>query len=112
MAARSFADRDNPGACPGMGWEVLTRAGRTGIRGERGAQGPARLEGHQGDKGNDAAEIVSWCVDDTAYRVIGFRSDGKPVKELNLRPMFERFLAEAGVALVEQVKAELRQNPW
>jgi len=74
--------------------------------------GSARLEGHQGDKGNDAAEIVSWCVDDAAYRVIGFRSDGKPVKELNLRPMFERFLAEAGVALVEQVKAELRQNPW
>ena len=66
----------------------------------------------KGDKGDDAAEIVSWSVDEAAYRVIGFRSDGKPVKELNLRPMFERFLAEAGVALVEQVKQELTGKPW
>src|SRR5262249_42311042 len=33
------ARRDNPGVCPGDGWQSLSRSGHRGPAGERGAQG-------------------------------------------------------------------------
>jgi hypothetical protein len=35
-----IAKRDDPGPCPGEGWQLLASAGRTGGRGEKGAQAP------------------------------------------------------------------------
>src|SRR5262249_25673219 len=34
-----LAKRDNPGACPGDGWQSLTMPGKRGERGERGERG-------------------------------------------------------------------------
>ena len=39
LNANSFiARRDNPGPCPGDGWQVMTQ-GKRGVAGERGARG-------------------------------------------------------------------------
>ena len=48
LNANSFiARRDNPGPCPGDGWQVMTQ-GKRGVAGERGAQGE---RGPKGDPG-------------------------------------------------------------
>jgi len=37
------AKRDNPGVCPGDGWQLLAAHGSRGVRGERGPAGPAGI---------------------------------------------------------------------
>jgi hypothetical protein len=44
--ASFIARRDNPGTCPGDGWQLLSRQGRIGHRGETGERGP---RGEKGD---------------------------------------------------------------
>jgi hypothetical protein len=42
LGAASFAARvDNPGPCPGDGWQLIAGQGRRGAPGERGPRGPA-----------------------------------------------------------------------
>ena len=91
-----IARSDNPGI-PGHddGWQVLSRRGQRGRRGES-VRGPQGEMGAKGDKGDDALEIVSWSYDAPGYRAIPFMSNGKPGKELDLRPFFEIFLEEVG----------------
>jgi hypothetical protein len=38
--AAFIAKRDNPGICPGDGWQLMSRQGRQGRKGEDGARGP------------------------------------------------------------------------
>jgi hypothetical protein len=90
-----IARSDNPGLCPGEGWEPLSKRGAKGRRGEA-IRGPQGEKGAKGEKGDDALEIVSWSYDAPGYRAIPFMSNGKPGKELDLRPFFERFLEEVG----------------
>jgi hypothetical protein len=41
-----IARKDDPGECPGSGWQLHASAGRSGGRGERGEQGPRGMQGY------------------------------------------------------------------
>jgi hypothetical protein len=90
--AAFIAHRDNPGICPGSGWQLLSRQGRPGRRGENGERGP---RGEKGEKGETGATVVSWQPDPESYRVSPLMSDGKVGPMLELRLLFERYHEEA-----------------
>jgi len=89
--ASYVARRDNPGVCPGDGWQSLSRSGRRGPAGETGPRGK---KGEKGEKG-DAPEIVGWHLERETYRAFPVLADGKMGPELNLRPLFEQFFLES-----------------
>jgi hypothetical protein len=93
--ASYIARRDNPGLCPGGGWQILSRSGRRGPAGERGERG---RKGEKGEKG-DAPEIVSWHLERKTYRAFPVLADGRMGPELNLRPLFEQFVEETSHAV-------------
>jgi hypothetical protein len=93
--AAFVAQRDNPGICPGDGWQLISRQGRSGGRGERGEPGPRGLKG---DKGDAAPAIVSWQIASNDYVIVPFFSDGTAGPKLDLRPLFERYLIETSSA--------------
>jgi hypothetical protein len=35
-----IARRDDPGSCPGDGWQLIASAGKPGLKGKRGEPGP------------------------------------------------------------------------
>jgi hypothetical protein len=88
----SFISRcDNPGICPGDGWQMISRQGRPGRKGETGARGP---RGEKGDPG-PVAVVPTFLGSriDEHYNLVRILSDG--TKEIMpLRPAFERFYAE------------------
>jgi hypothetical protein len=87
----SFIARvDNPGICPGDGWQAITLPGKRGQQGERGPRG------ERGPPGPPAPCILSWEIDREAYSVIPIMSDGTKGPRLELRPLFEQFDAETG----------------
>jgi hypothetical protein len=47
-----IARQDNPGDCPGPGWQLLTSPGERGERGAIGPQGEPGLQGERGEKGD------------------------------------------------------------
>jgi hypothetical protein len=73
------------------GWQLLSRQGGPGYRGETGERG---VRGEKGDRGEPGATVVSWQLDRERYRVSPLMSDGKVGPMLEFRPMFEQFLAE------------------
>jgi hypothetical protein len=89
-----IAKHDDPGPCPGEGWQLLASAGRTGGRGEKGEQG---LPGRSitGPKGEAGASIVGWTIDAASYSAIPLMSDGKQGPALELRALFKQFLSDA-----------------
>jgi hypothetical protein len=93
--AAYVAKSDDPGLCPGEGWERLSKRGQRGRRGEA-VRGPQGEKGAKGDKGDDALEIVNWHIDSVNYRVVRFTNSGQAGKPLELRALFERFLEEVG----------------
>ena len=90
--AALIARRDNPGSCPGDGWQLLSRQGRPGRPGERGERGP---RGERGEKGESGATVIWWQLDPERYRISPLMSDGKVGPMLELRPLFERYHEEA-----------------
>ena len=62
-------------------------------RGPQGDRGPA---GIAGPPGKDAATIVGWAMDRSAYTVTPVMSDGSSGSPLNLRGLFEQFVHETG----------------
>jgi hypothetical protein len=120
--ASFVARRDDPGLCPGDGWQLLASRGKAGDkgqpgprgekgelgprgekgelgpigkRGERGEPGPP---GRRGDRGEASPTIISWAVDPVHYRAVPTMSNGKPGAPLDLRPLFEAYHQEAGSA--------------
>jgi hypothetical protein len=91
-----IARKDDPGPCPGDGWQILASRGEVG---DRGRPGPTGKRGERGEKGEAAPMIISWVLDRTHYRAVATLSNGKPGPVLDLRPLFEAFLVEAGHAL-------------
>jgi hypothetical protein len=87
--AAFIAKCDNPGICPGDGWQLMSRQGRQGRKGEDGARGP---RGEKGEKGEPGTTIHSWQLDRQRYRISPLMSDGTVGPMMELRPMFERFL--------------------
>ena len=76
--ASFIARHDNPGLCPGDGWQLLARQGTRGIAGPRGIAG------------KDAPTIASWVVDRERFIVTPIMSDGKQGPPLELRALFEQ----------------------
>jgi hypothetical protein len=66
------ARHDNPGPCPGSGWQA----------------GPA------GTRGKPGAKIKSWKLDVPNYTATPVMSDGSEAPSIDLRPFFQRFLEE------------------
>jgi hypothetical protein len=77
-----IARKDDPGPCPGGGWQLIARQGQRGIAGEKG------------ERGKDAMHIVKWQVDTTRYIATPIMDGGGRGPELELRPLFAAFLAE------------------
>ena len=93
LGGSSFVARaDNPGACPGAGWQLIASAGRPGkpgLKGERGDAGP------QGQRGEAAPAILQWTIDRKRFRATPVMSDGSEAPALELRGLFEQFQTEA-----------------
>lgn len=90
-----IARRDDPGLCPGDGWQMLAPRGKAGDRGPPGSRG---TKGERGARGEATPTVVSWQIDRVHYRAIPTMSDGKPGAPLDLRPLFEAYHVEAGSA--------------
>jgi len=71
-----IARKNDPGPCPGDGWQLLARQGARGIAGPPGERGPS------------GRSIVSWKVDRQHFLVIPIMSDGKEGPVLELRALF------------------------
>ena len=91
LNANSFiARRDNPGPCPGDGWQVMTQ-GKRGVAGERGAQGE---RGPKGDPAPGVTSIKGWKLDRARYVATPVMSDGSSGPSLELRGLFKQFQDE------------------
>jgi hypothetical protein len=86
LSGCSFVARsDDPGACPGDGWQSMTMPGK---RGERGPMG------EQGEKGERGPGIIGWDIDRDNYTVSAVLSDQTRSEPLGLRGLFEQYLLE------------------
>jgi hypothetical protein len=86
-----IARRDNPGKCPGDGWQLMSSRGKPGIKGPPGERGQ---RGEKGDPGPAAPTILAWEVDRANYLVTPTMSDGTEGPPLPLRGLFEQFHQE------------------
>jgi hypothetical protein len=86
-----IARKDNPGPCPGDGWQSLTMPGKRGGKGPPGARGE---KGPKGDTGPSGPIIAAWVIDHVNYRARAVMSDGSDGGTLDLRGMFEQFHSE------------------
>jgi hypothetical protein len=64
-----IARRDNPGVCPGEGWQLIASQGKQGKPGERGPAGP---------RGSDGHSVTSMTVDKDGLLTLT-RSDGSQI---------------------------------
>jgi hypothetical protein len=80
-----IAKKDNPGPCPGAGWQLIASQGKRGDKGERGLQGVSGV----------AVFIASWQIDRSNYIAVPVMSDGREGPPLELRSLFEQFHTEA-----------------
>jgi hypothetical protein len=90
-----IARRDDPGQCPGEGWQLLTRQGKQGVVGEKGPPGERGPKGEPGAPGAPAPIIKSWKLDRERYIATPMMSDGKEGATLDLRGLFEAYHREA-----------------
>jgi hypothetical protein len=88
-----IARHDNPGPCPGAGWQLIARQGKPGNEGAPGPRGEPGPQGERGPKGEAAPRLTSWRIDPRDYRAIGKMSDGSETV-LDLRELFEQFQTE------------------
>jgi hypothetical protein len=99
LGGSSFiARRDQPGPCPGEGWQLIASAGkpgRPGPKGERGERGAPGAPGLNGVSGAAAPTIVGWNIDRKAYAATPILSDQSEAPPLELRSLFEQFHDEA-----------------
>ena len=70
------ARKDNPGPCPGAGWQLMAKQGARGIAGPKGERGPS------------GRSIVGWIVDRGTYRITPRMSDGTLGAPLELGALF------------------------
>lgn len=77
-----IAKRDEPGPCPGEGWQIMARPGKEGKPGERG---PA---GARGEKGEPGPAVIAMDVDDQG-RITVRNGDGSVVT-CDLYPLLSR----------------------
>ncbi|UGY16366.1 terminase large subunit [Bradyrhizobium septentrionale] len=93
LGGSSFIARsDDPGPCPGEGWQLIASAGRPGKQGPPGARGEA---GARGERGLPAPSIIGWTIDREAYTATPILSDTSEAAPLQLRELFVQFQDEA-----------------
>ena len=83
--------KDNPGPCPGAGWQLQASAGRRGEKGERGFSG---AKGDRGETGEPGREIIAWEVGE--FVAVPIMSDGSNGAPLSTRAMFDKYHNERG----------------
>jgi hypothetical protein len=86
-----IARKDDPGECPGAGWQMIAKAGKPGKQGQQGLRGEAGQRGPQGERG---ASVIDWKIDRERFTVTPIMSDGSKGVSLNLRDLFEQFQIE------------------
>lgn len=77
--AAFIARRNNPGPCPGEGWQLIASQGKRGNQGERGAPGP---------KGSAGPAIARMSADNEGLLII-VNADGSTV-ECDLYPLLSK----------------------
>jgi hypothetical protein len=85
-----IAREDNPGRCPGAGWQLLASAGR---RGARGFPGPNGERGEPGENATAEAGFMALHLDRKTYTIFLSTTDGR-IHELSLRGLFEQFVSD------------------
>jgi hypothetical protein len=90
-----LALRDDPGLCPGCGWTPLAAAGRDGRDGATGPRGERGERGLIGPRGEPAPTITGWRLDRASYTATPLLSNGQEGAALELRGLFEQFVADA-----------------
>ena len=93
-SASFIARRDNPGPCPGDGWQCLAAPGARGVKGEKGERGAKGDRGEQGVAGKPAPTFAAWEIERERYSLRGIFADGSKTPELDLRGLFEQFQDE------------------
>jgi hypothetical protein len=86
--ASFIARHDEPGPCPGDGWQLIAAHGAPG---EKGSLGPRGAQGAKGESGDPGPHIVGWHVDRPNYQAIPVMSDGTEGPSLALRGLFEQY---------------------
>jgi hypothetical protein len=76
--ASFIARRDNPGTCPGAGWQLIAAQGKRGIAGPKG------------ERGSPGKTIDGWIVDRSTYVITPRFNDGSLGPALELRALFEQ----------------------
>lgn len=83
----SFAARcDNPGPCPGDGWQLIAAQGKRGNAGERGQSGPAA----KGERGMPGPAVASMTVDEDGLLTLN-HADGSSVT-CDLYPLLAKLI--------------------
>src|SRR5207342_480314 len=82
-----IARYDNPGPCPGDGWQLIASAGRPGRPGPQGERGERGLPGQ-------APVILAWEIDRKNFRATPIMSDASEAPPLELRGLFEQYQME------------------
>jgi len=88
-----IARHDDPGPCPGDGWQLIASAGRIGkpgIKGERGEPGA------HGERGPPGLTIESWRLEPERYLLTPILQDGREGPPVNLRLFFAQYHDECG----------------
>jgi hypothetical protein len=88
-----IARKDDPGKCPGDGWQLMSVRGKPGIKGPPGERGQ---RGEKGDPGAAAPTILAWKIDRVNYLVTPIMSDASEVPAIEMRGLFEQFVDERG----------------
>jgi Collagen triple helix repeat (20 copies) len=88
-----IARKDDPGVCPGDGWQVMSIRGKPGIKGPPGERGQ---RGEKGDPGAAAPTILAWKIDRVNYLITPIMSDASEVPAIEMRGLFEQFHDERG----------------
>jgi hypothetical protein len=83
-----IARRDNPGPCPGDGWQLIASAGRPGKPGVKGERGEP---GQRGERGPPGLNIQNWKLEPEKYLLTPMMEDSHEGPTANLRPFFERY---------------------
>ena len=96
LGGSSFlALRDTPAACPSSGWHLLAAAGKDGEDGATGPRGERGEHGLIGPREEPAPTITSSRVDRATYTATPLLSNGQDGAALELRGLFEQFVADA-----------------
>jgi hypothetical protein len=85
--AAFVAKIDNPGPCPGEGWQLMSAQGKRGAPGERGDKGD------KGERGEPGATVKAVSLDD--FGVFSFDLTNGQTVQCDARSVLERIITAA-----------------